>query len=229
MSYPCPKGHESTHPIWCSECSTRIPAADPLEGPSLHMTRSGEICPTPGCDTPRDGRRRFCENCRYDFELGKPYTGDGAFQPAPPPPQDFAPNPAVYSRPPDPPPDPERWEVVISIDPSEWAQDDAEPAPLGEPERVFPLDLPEHLIGRRSSDPNLRPTIIPDDRDHGVSRRHALLVRLTDGTYAIKELGSTNGTKLNGRHLPPGVLTPLIEGDSLSLPFWTRVTLRRQY
>lgn len=221
-TYPCPKGHDSTDPVWCSECSTRIAAAAPAPAPAT--SAGGEICPTPGCGTPRDGRSRFCENCRYDFELGKAYAGDGAVTLAPVelPPVSVAPPSPVAAL------DTRRWEVVISIDPADWEQDPDSPAPIGEPVRVFPLDLAEHLIGRRSSHPEFFPTIVPDERDHGVSRRHAVLLRQPNGSYAVKELGSTNGTKLNGKPLAPGVLTPVAAGDFLSLPFWTRVTIRTQ-
>jgi hypothetical protein len=228
MTYPCPKGHDSTDPVWCSECSTRIPAAAApasatAAAPLMH---TGEMCPTPGCGTLRDGSSRFCENCRYDFELEQAYAGDGA---PPPASIETAPDSATFARTPSPPPlDTRRWEVVISVDPTAWVQDDEAPAPEDEPDRVFPLDLAEHLIGRRSASPDIHPTIIPDERDHGVSRRHAMLLRLADGSYAVKELGSTNGTKLNGKLLPPGVLTPLAAGDSLYLPLWTCVTLRRR-
>jgi len=221
--YPCPKGHDSTDPVWCSECSTRMTGAPSAASPG------GEICPTPGCGTPRDGHSRYCENCRYDFDLGTAYTGDGAVTLAPVdvPPAQPDPAPAA-SAPTVAPLDTRRWEVVISVDAAEWEQDVTAPAPIGEPDRVFPLDLAEHLIGRRSNHPEIHPTIVPDERDHGVSRRHALLIRQADGSYAVKELGSTNGTKLNGKFLPPGILTALSVGDSLSLPFWTRVTIRTQ-
>ena len=229
-TYPCPKGHDSTDPVWCSECSTRIGGAAPVSTPAPAASAGGEICPTPGCDTPRDGRSRYCENCRYDFDLGKAYVGDGAVILTPVAPPPAASPPPVSVAPPSPVAalDTRRWEVVISVDPADWEQDPDAPAPIGEPDRIFPLDLAEHLIGRRSNHPEIHPTIVPDERDHGVSRRHAVLIRQADGSYAVKELGSTNGTKLNGKPLAPGVLTPLAVGDSLSLPFWTRVTLRTQ-
>jgi len=222
-TYTCPKGHDSTDPVWCSECSTRIAGATPA--PVATVTAAGEICPTPGCATPRDGRSRYCENCRYDFDLARPYAGDGAVTLAPAAPPS---PPPVSVAAPAAPLDTRRWEVVISVDPADWEQDPDAPPPVGEPERVFPLDLAEHLVGRRSNNPEIHPTIVPDERDHGVSRRHAMLIRQADGGYAVKELGSTNGTKLNGKPLAPGVLTPLAAGDSLSLPFWTRVTIRTQ-
>lgn len=47
--------------------------------------------------------------------------------------------------------------------------------------------------------------------DAEVSRRHALLIKGADGQYAIEDLGSTNGTFVNGKRLTGR--TPLREGD----------------
>ena len=41
---------------------------------------------------------------------------------------------------------------------------------------------------------------------HGVSRRHARIVRDADGTMRVVDLGSRNGTFLNGRKVPMAVL-----------------------
>lgn len=46
----------------------------------------------------------------------------------------------------------------------------------------------------------------------GVSRLHCEIVRMQDG-YGIVDLGSTNGTRLNGEQLVPYKLYPLQEGD----------------
>ncbi len=57
------------------------------------------------------------------------------------------------------------------------------------------------LIGR---DPNSA-VVIPA---HGVSRKHAVIRRTTDGTYQLMDMGSSNGTFLNGTRLSrPAVLT----------------------
>lgn len=68
-------------------------------------------------------------------------------------------------------------------------------------EQVFPLDLPELLIGR---DPTSQ-IPIPDSE---VSRRHARL--FTQGVnYVLEDLGSTNGTSVNGQRLVgPYILQP---------------------
>jgi pSer/pThr/pTyr-binding forkhead associated (FHA) protein len=67
---------------------------------------------------------------------------------------------------------------------------------------------------------------IPIRGDAGVSRRHALLLRRPDGGVLVRDLGSANGTLLNGKEVPPGVDTPWNEGDTLAVGAWTRLALR---
>jgi two-component system NtrC family sensor kinase len=53
-------------------------------------------------------------------------------------------------------------------------------------------------------------------REHGVSRRHAML-RATEDAIGIIDLGSTNGTQLNGKLLRAETLYTIAEGDTLCL------------
>ena len=69
------------------------------------------------------------------------------------------------------------------------------------------LEKDEALIGR-SEDASL---LINDD---GVSRHHAKIVRRPDGTFAIVDLGSTNGTFCNGERVETRVLK---DGDKLQI------------
>jgi len=95
------------------------------------------------------------------------------------------------------------------------------------PDRVFTLSEGELLIGRRSERRGVRPQIdlsgAPEDP--GVSHAHALLRRQADGSYAVVDPGSTNGTTLNEgtAPLPQNVVTPLKDGDTLYLGAWTRI------
>ena len=69
--------------------------------------------------------------------------------------------------------------------------------------RTHRLTAAETLIGR-GADVDL---LIDDD---GVSRRHAKVVRETDGTLKIHDLSSTNGTYVNGKRI---MVEALREGD----------------
>ena len=67
----------------------------------------------------------------------------------------------------------------------------------------------ELVIGREASgDGRL-------DGEPALSRRHARLVRAADGSLAIEDLGSLNGTHVNGRRITSA--TPLRHGDELRL------------
>lgn len=50
--------------------------------------------------------------------------------------------------------------------------------------------------------------------DISVSSHHAELT-LQDGDYILRDIGSTNGTRVNGRDVPEGQDTPLQDGDSV--------------
>jgi uncharacterized OB-fold protein len=77
----------------------------------------------------------------------------------------------------------------------------------------------ELLIGR--ADPVSR--VFPDvdltphgGYEAGVSRRHCI-IRYSGGKFTVEDLESTNGTKLNGKFIPPKVPQPLNDGDELVL------------
>jgi len=73
--------------------------------------------------------------------------------------------------------------------------------------RMFKLDKPEVVLGR-SVDATLQ---VEDD---GISRKHAKLVLAGTGEYQLVDLGSTNGTFLNGTRVEVAELT---DGDKIQL------------
>jgi len=84
---------------------------------------------------------------------------------------------------------------------------------------VFPVFTGDSLIGRFDSVTGMRPDIdlTNEDQSRNVSRRHARLV-IRDGQYFMaEEIGTMNGTFLNGRKLATGVLTPIEDGDEITL------------
>jgi len=121
------------------------------------------------------------------------------------------------------------WEAVVTVDPSlDVEPDPTTPCPADAPERTFPLDLPENLIGRHSAARGSLPQISLNDP--GVSHRHLMVYRDPDANLIVADLGSTNGTFLNGSsdRLEPGVKTPVAEGDRIELGRWTRITFRHR-
>jgi CRP-like cAMP-binding protein len=84
---------------------------------------------------------------------------------------------------------------------------------------VFPVFKSDALIGRYDSVTGMHPEIdlTAEDQSRNISRRHARLV-IKDGRFFIaEEIGTMNGTFLNGQKLANGVLTPLADGDELVL------------
>ena len=84
---------------------------------------------------------------------------------------------------------------------------------------MFPVYSNDALIGRFDSVTGMRPEVdlTTEDQSRNISRRHARLV-IRDGKYFVaEEIGTMNGTFLNGKKLPNGVLTPISDGDEFTL------------
>ena len=240
MTYTCPKNaaHQSDDPEYCSVCGAKMAgAASGLSAPSAPAAQTvvpaqaplgtGTPQTCPDCGTPRHPGARFCEICRYNYDTLSP-GGVAAVTTVPPAPP-TVPAPVVESVPPPavavvPPISTARWEAVVSVDASLYTDPDpAIPCPTSEPERLFPLDLAESLIGRRSDRQDIHPEI--PLTDPGVSHRHAKLYRQADGSLLILDVGSTNGTQVNGVELTSGVKQPLQNGDQITIGCWTRIKI----
>jgi hypothetical protein len=194
---------------------------------------SQEICPD--CGTPREGNARFCEVCRHDFQENKTGVAEvivASQQPSKP--QEDAEEAAKVKDVPVKQPDavpvkadepvytavPQKLNIVISVDRNKVSSWDGEsPVKPDATDRVFPLDLDENLVGRRSQAKGIYPEI--EINDPGVSHRHLKFIKQTDGSFSVLELGSSNGTELNGTELEPGVVTPVKSGDELAIGIWT--------
>jgi hypothetical protein len=75
----------------------------------------------------------------------------------------------------------------------------------------------ERLIGREDSNKGVQPDLdlgAEGGYDAGVSRRHAILL-YRDGQYMVEDLGSANGTFVNGRRLASQAAMSLRNGDEL--------------
>jgi pSer/pThr/pTyr-binding forkhead associated (FHA) protein len=84
---------------------------------------------------------------------------------------------------------------------------------------VFPVFKTDSLLGRYDSVTGMTPEIdlSNEDQSRNISRRHARLVIKDGHFYIAEEIGTMNGTFLNGQKLPNGVLTPIKDGDELVL------------
>lgn len=84
--------------------------------------------------------------------------------------------------------------------------------------REFPLEKDTILLGRRSPVDGIFPEVdlTDHDTDSYISRRHGRITRQETG-YVYEDLGSSNGSWVNGSKLQPHVQQPLKEGDSLRL------------
>ena len=136
--------------------------------------------------------------------------------------------PLPHPPPPPPPPEPaKQWTLVAVIDPT-LREPDSPEHPENVPPLTVNLDKPVNLIGRKSE----KRAIIPEvslDLDDAVSHRHALLTRGDDGSLTLRDIGSANGTRLNGADAQPLVDTPIHDRDQITLGRWTRLTREDRY
>ncbi len=111
-------------------------------------------------------------------------------------------------------------ELVVTVDAQEGEPTPADRTP------VYALAGSELLVGRRSDVKDIHPEV-PLNDDPGVSHRHAKLLRDEDG-WAVLDLGSSNGTELNGTLLGPGIRARLEAGDELRLGIRTVIRVRER-
>ncbi|MET7474231.1 FHA domain-containing protein [Streptomyces sp. NPDC005648] len=161
---------------------------------------------------------------------GYGYPQPGATQAPPPPPgQGFRPAPAG----------PATWTATIGPDREYFMammqRSGPEAAglnlPAYSPEQQRTLSGNQITIGRRRHSTGDTPDIdlsVPPE-DPGVSHQHAVLVQQPDGTWAVVDQNSTNGTTVNGSEEPiqPFVPVPLQDGDRVHVGAWTTITIHR--
>ncbi|KJY42313.1 hypothetical protein VR41_08320 [Streptomyces sp. NRRL B-1568] len=103
--------------------------------------------------------------------------------------------------------------------------------PAYTPELQFPLAGHQVTIGRRRHSTGESPDIdlARPPEDPGVSHQHAMLVQQPDGSWAVVDRDSTNGTTINGSEesIQPFVPVPLHDGDRVHVGAWTTITVRR--
>lgn len=216
---PCPAGHLSTEPDYCSSCGAPMgaspspPLAVASPPPPARASQPRAACPL--CASPLAPEDRSCPLCCYELDL----------PPLPP-----------LRRAPDLP-SPPRWRLIVRVDPA--LDDDPDPAfpcPVGAPEIEVELDEEEVTLGRGDLTPWPPSPAGPRGErergrlslgDPGVSRRHAALQRAEGGLWIV-DLGSTNGTRRNGAALEAHARAPLQPGDEVTLGRWTRLLVRQR-
>jgi pSer/pThr/pTyr-binding forkhead associated (FHA) protein len=72
-------------------------------------------------------------------------------------------------------------------------------------------------VGRRDPVTGIQPSVdlTELDQERSVSRRHAKLERRAGRLYLVEDLGTTNGTFLNGERIAPGKPLEVGSGDLL--------------
>jgi len=96
------------------------------------------------------------------------------------------------------------------------------------PEETTPIifnDKDVITLGRLDRAANITPELdltAYHGAELGVSRYHAVITRVND-RYHIKDMGSTNGTRVNDKKLPPYTLTPISRGDQIRVGHLTLV------
>lgn len=218
MSFICLRGHHSISDDYCDVCGAKNRNVMQRFMSNLRPVTPGQTCPH--CDEPRLGNDRYCARCAYDFETGErlelAVPRHAARVPAAPaPPQAPFPHEPVAA--------PEQVVLVLalSVDGSRPNEAGCPQPPADSSEHVFILDRPSMVIGRDDA-PGLQ---VPIHGDPYVSRHHAEIIELDDG-WGVRDLGSTNGTKLNGVPLAGSEVKPLAPDDVIELGCFSKLTVR---
>jgi hypothetical protein len=127
--------------------------------------------------------------------------------------------------------------IVVTADPEYYAAqvergdiiESEFPFPKYPGERRFAFDADLIRIGRASASRGIAVEVdlTGPPLDPAVSHLHAQLSRGGDGGWRLVDLGSANGTRLNGAEQPVPVETeiPVAAGDRIHVGVWTTLTL----
>jgi hypothetical protein len=203
VSFTCAGGHHSQRDDYCEVCGA--PNGD-VVGERVAMAGTATLAERcPNCATPREDDDRYCPSCGYDFETGEALLPAHAVWDASEPPPDSA----------------AELVVVLSIDSNRRNESGCPEPPDDRREHIFALDRRSLVIGRVDAG-DLQ---IPIHSDPYVSRHHAEIIELGSG-WGIRDLGSTNGTKLNGVPLEGAEIKVLTADDVIELGCFSRLTVR---
>ena len=79
---------------------------------------------------------------------------------------------------------------------------------------TIPLVKPATILGRN---PQASDVTFYSEGESSVSRTHCAIVQAADQSYKLIDRGSTSGTLLNGKPVPPDTPTALVNGDEIVL------------
>jgi FHA domain len=233
MGFKCPWGHQSANDEYCDFCGALNPAAPPMSLRPTSRPTSGLALveqPCRVCGTNRDGVDRYCVNCGYDFEIGEPMSEDqDVWEALPAPGANGSPQQAAQAPAAGAPSTPAPAHalsaatalvLLVGVNTRRLKEADSPPPPADLSERIFMIDRSPILIGRDG--PGLD---IPIHGDPYVSRRHAEIVWMGAG-WGVRDLGSTNGTRLNGATVEGSEVRHLAPEDVVEVGFFTQITVR---
>jgi hypothetical protein len=197
MSATCPNGHASATSDYCDQCGALID--DEQRTPPSEVTRRSAAAECPVCGTARVADDRFCESCGHDFSVAAAVSAE------------------------------ELWELVIVADRHYFERHASQGIdfPTGTAPRRLTLEEAQVRIGRGRAGTDSGADLHGAADDPALSRLHAVLARQDDGSYTIEDVGSTNGTELNGEALASNTPVVLGDGDRIQLGAWTTMTVRR--
>ena len=211
----CVEGHQSTTADYCDVCGAAIGAAATVAAPQPVPAPDPQTKSCPACGMPVVGR--FCEACGHDSALPAPPQAPAAEAGA------EAPAPAA-------------WSVIVVADQDFYerviARDGPDTVPFPDffPPRRIALTGATALIGRSKPQQGIEPEIDlgVQPADRGVSSQHAVL-RIGESGITITDLGSTNGTSLNGSEelLAAHQEVPLSDGDRIHVGAWTTIMIAK--
>jgi hypothetical protein len=235
----CPDGHDSVRGDFCDVCGTRMGGTSGLNfgvrGPFAPLVSSSSSSSSSSAPA---GPRTWSPP--EPVSLDESELCDllaSLFEPAPPAAAAPPPSPSAPPTVPMPSFTPVTWSVQVAADRVYYDRmkalrslaDRDVTFPAHVSERRIPLTGKQMRIGRRSAARDFDPEIdtAGPPADPGISRLHAVLIAAPDGTWAVIDPGSANGTHLNGRKIAVGDLITLKEGDRINLGAWTAITVQR--
>jgi len=210
----CPNGHLSTSTDYCSVCGVKLAADDEPAAASAPDKDQSVACPK--CQTTQlDSKAQFCENCGHKLDDAAPPEPAQSIPALSPPEPVITPiTAAVPEKPPGADPAALNWRIECRV----FRDAAAEQTTPGAYESSTEIILTNQvtLIGRTSQKRNLHPEIACD-WDDAVSHRHAKIELDSEGNVLLIDVGSTNGTMLNGQLISANTAVKLKDGDRVSI------------